>query len=98
MTRFVAAFLFATGAIFVHPLAAELGQAVGLAAVKDPAKLGFDAEKLDAVFAAQIVRRQHPGAMRINAPQIGFDHIAYSDLYNVFRHAPGTIDFGDLLA
>ena len=63
MTRFVAAFLFATGAIFVHPLAAELGQVVGLAAVKDPAKLGFDAEKLDAVFAAQeklIADKQSP--------------------------------------
>ena len=53
MTRFFATSLLASVTALVNPLAAELGQAVGLAAVKNPAKLGFDAEKLDAIFAAQ---------------------------------------------
>ena len=53
MTRFFATSLLAAVTVLVNPLAAELGQSVGLAAVKNPAKLGFDAEKLDAIFAAQ---------------------------------------------
>ena len=53
MTRFFATSLLAAVTVLVNPLAAEPGQAVGLAAVKNPAKLGFDVEKLDAIFAAQ---------------------------------------------
>jgi len=61
--RLVAAILLTVGAKLVHPLAAELGHLVGLAAEKDSTKLGFDAGKLDAVFAVQeklIADKQSP--------------------------------------
>ena len=50
MVKYFVSILFAGVAVLSQPAAAELGQAVGLASVKDPAKLGFDAKKLDAVL------------------------------------------------
>ena len=63
MVKYFVSILFVGVGVLSQPAAAELGQAVGLAAVKDPAKLGFDAKKLDAVFAAQkklIADKQSP--------------------------------------
>jgi len=53
VVKFVIYILFVCIVTLAHPGAAELGQAAGLAAEKDPAELGFDAKKLDAVFAVQ---------------------------------------------
>ena len=52
MVKYFVSILLVGVGVLSQSAAAELGQAVGLAAVKDPAKLGFDAKKLDAVFAA----------------------------------------------
>ena len=53
MVKYVISILFVYVVTLAHLDAAELGQAVGLAAEKTPAKLGFDAKKLDAVFEVQ---------------------------------------------
>ena len=53
MVKFVICILFVCIVTLAHPGAAALGQAAGLAADKNPAELGFDAKKLDAVFAVQ---------------------------------------------
>ena len=63
MVKYFVSILFVGVGVLSQSAAAELGQAVRLAAVKDPAKLGFDAKKLDAVFAAQkklIADKQSP--------------------------------------
>ena len=52
----------------------------------------------DPVLAAQIIGRQHPRPVRVDATQVSLDHVAHRDLDDVLRHAPGTVDFGDLLA
>ena len=63
MVKYFVSILLVGVGVLSQSAAAELGQAVGLVAVKDPAKLGFDAKKLDAVFAAQkklIADKQSP--------------------------------------